>query len=250
MDLKDTKKTKKHIPTHVAIICDGNRRWAKDHGWEVFRGHEYAVKKVFEPLIDHAQELGVKYITFWVFSTENWNRSSKEVAFLMELFRNFFTRQMQDLHKKNIRVNMIGDISGFAQDIQEKIRSGMLETKDNTGIVVTLAMNYGGRDEITRAVKHIAKKVKSGEIEPTSISKELISEHLDTSGFHILDAPQLPDPELIVRTSGEQRMSGFLSWQHEYAEFVFPDFSFPEFTPQKLDELLDDFSNRSRRFGK
>ncbi len=239
-----------HGVSHLAIICDGNRRWAKSRGWEVFKGHEQAVNQVFEPLIMHAQSRGISFITFWIFSTENWKREKREVDFLMNLFRSFFDRQVEELHKKNVRVNMIGDISAFAPDIQEKIRSTMEQTKNNTGIVVTLAMNYGGRDELTRAVKRIAAKVEAGELSVAEITRAAVAGELDTAGAHLPNAAILPDPEVIVRTGGEQRMSGFLSWQHEYAEFMFPDFPFPDFTSERLDEILEEFVNRQRRFGK
>jgi len=237
------------IPKHVAIICDGNRRWARAHGWEVFKGHDKAVNEVFEPLIDHAQARGIKFLTFWIFSTENWTRDKAEVDFLMNLFRSFFDRQVSELHKKGVRINMIGDISGFAPDIQDKIRWGLRETAQNTGIVVTLAMNYGGRDELTRAFKQIARELLDGSLKLSDITKENISAHLDTAGEHLEHAAVVPDPEFVIRTGGEQRMSGFLSWQHEYAEFAFPEFAFPDFSPAKLDEMLEDFANRQRRFG-
>lgn len=239
-----------HGVSHIAIICDGNRRWARSRGWEVFKGHEQAVNKVFEPLIMHAQSRGIQFITFWIFSTENWKREKNEVDFLMNLFRSFFDRQVEELHKKNVRVNMIGNISAFAPDIQEKIRTTMEQTKHNTGIVVTLAMNYGGRDELTRAMKRIAQKVEAGELSAGEITREVLAAQLDTAGAHLANAAVVPDPEIIVRTGGEQRMSGFLSWQHEYAEFFFPEFAFPDFSNERLDEILKEFVHRQRRFGK
>jgi undecaprenyl diphosphate synthase len=232
------------VPTHIAIVCDGNRRWARAHGMEVFKGHEAAVNKVFEPLIDHAQERGIKYLTFWIFSTENWQRAPQEVDFLMNLFRSFYDRQVDELNKKNVRVQMIGDITGFAPDIQERIKNGTEKTKNNTGITVTMAMNYGGRDELRRAVTRIVADAQRAEepLSPQDISEELISSYLDTAN--------MPDPDFVVRTSGEQRLSGYLLWQLEYAELWFPEFSFPEFTPEKLDEAIEEFERRQRRFGK
>jgi undecaprenyl diphosphate synthase len=240
---------KNQQPHHVAVICDGNRRWARNHGFEVFKGHEKAVNEVFEPLIDFAKSKGVTHLTFWIFSTENWKRAKSEVAFLMDLFRSFFDRQVSELHKKGVRVNMIGDITGFPQDIQDKIRWGLKETRENTGIVVTLAMNYGGRDELTRAVQRIAQQILAGELLPTDINRDLISNSLDTAGAHLENAAVLPDPDLVIRTGGEQRMSGFMSWQHEYAEFAFPDLAFPELTPDRFNDILQDFYSRNRRFG-
>lgn len=227
---------------HIAIICDGNRRWARAHKMEAFKGHEKAVNDVFEPLIDRAIEREMTHLTFWVFSTENWDRDKKEVEGLMNLFRGFFDRQVQELHKKGVRVNMIGNISHFAQDIQDRIIKGMEETKDNKEITVTLAMSYGGRDEITRAVKKIAQKVKDGEMSVEAIDQDVITASLDTA--------DMPDPDLVVRTSGELRLSGYLPWQSVYAEFWFPEFPFPEFTPARLDEAIEIFQKRQRRFGK
>jgi undecaprenyl diphosphate synthase len=234
---------------HLAIICDGNRRWARSHGLEVFKGHEKAVNEVFEPLIDYCLENQIPNLTFWIFSTENWKRDRREVSFLMNLFRSFFDKQVTALHQKGVRVNMIGDISGFSDDIQEKIIWGLKETKNNSKIVVTLAMNYGGRDEITRAVKRIVSQVQSNKISATQITKELISSSLDTAGAHLENAPILPDPDLIVRTGSEQRLSGFMSWQHEYAELAFPKLAFPDLTPEQLELIINDYYSRNRRFG-
>jgi undecaprenyl diphosphate synthase len=237
-----TEISQQPVPQHLAIICDGNRRWARQHKFEVFKGHEHAVNKVFEPLIDHSIIRGIKYLTFWIFSTENWQRDRVEVEGLMNLFRGFFTRQIDELHAKGVRVNMIGNLDDFAPDIQQKIKEGMAKTKENQAITVTLAMSYGGRDELCRAVVKIAEQVKAGQIDPTDITEQMISQHLDTV--------DLPDPDFMVRTSGEQRLSGFMLWQMEYAEMYFPEFHFPEFTPAKLDEVITEFGHRQRRFGK
>ncbi len=227
------------IPRHIAIICDGNRRWARAHKMEVFRGHEKAVNEVFEPLIDQAIKRGVEYLTFWIFSTENWDRDKKEVEGLMNLFRGFFDKQIDRWDERGIKFNMIGRIDDFDKDIQERIERGKEKTKNNDTITVTLAMSYGGRDELVRAVKKIKSDPQFSE---DDISRELISNNLDTAG--------MPDPELIVRTSGEQRTSGFLLWQSEYSEWWFPEFHFPEFTPEKLDEAITEFNDRKRRFGR
>lgn len=236
------KKDLGPIPTHIAIICDGNRRWARAQGLKVFAGHKKAVTENFEELIDHSIKIGLKYLTFWIFSTENWDRDKMEVDFLMNLFRNIFDKQIDGWKEKGVRFNMIGDISGFDQDIQDRITSGEEKTKDNTKLTVTLAMNYGGRDEITRATKKIAQKVLDGEIKPEEINQEVIEKHLDTS--------DLPDPDCIVRTSGEYRMSGFMSWQQQYSEFIFVPYTYPEMHSNELDEIIIEFNKRSRRFGK
>lgn len=236
------KKDLGPIPKHVAIICDGNRRWARERGLKVFAGHKRAVTENFEELIDHAASLGVGYLTFWIFSTENWARDKVEVDFLMNLFRDIFDKQIDGWKEKGVRFNMIGDITGFAQDIQERIKNGEELTKENTKITVTLAMNYGGRDEITRATRKIVQKVLDGELKPEGINDEVISNHLDTS--------DMPDPDFILRTSGEQRMSGFMSWQQQYSEFIFVDYPFPDMHAKELNEAIYEFNKRSRRFGK
>ncbi len=229
------------VPTSVAIICDGNRRWARQRGLEVFMGHKKATNEVFEQLIDRSISRGIKYLTFWIFSTENWKRDKKEVDYLMNLFREFFDQRIKDLDDKGVRVKVIGYKPAFAKDIQERIARGEERTKDNTVLTLTLAMNYGGRDELVRATQKIAKKVANGTLSPEAITPDVISEHLDTA--------YMPDPDLIIRTSGELRLSGFMPWQSNYAEFVFPKFMFPEFTPEKLDEILEMFRQRDRRFG-
>lgn len=235
---------------HVAIICDGNRRWARSQGWEVFKGHEQAVKHVFEPLIEHAQKVGIKFLTFWIFSTENWQRDAKEVGFLMNLFRDFFDTQIKKLDKNNVRFNMIGNITRFDADIQKRILQAVEKTKDNTAVTVTLAMNYGGRDELVRGVQRLAEQVTQGKLKPEAITADTLGQALDTAGVHLPHAAQLPDPDIIIRTSGEQRLSGFMSWQQAYSEFFFVDFHFPDFSPEKMDQVLAEFYQRSRRFGK
>lgn len=232
------------VPNHIAIICDGNRRWAQQHKLEVFKGHEYAVNKVFEPLVDRAIERGVKYLTFWIFSTENWQRDPQEVEYLMKLFRVFFDEQVARLGSKGVRVQMIGRKQDFPEDIQQRIDKGIADTQHNDTITITLAMSYGGRDEVLRAVQAVAREVVAGQLQPTEITEAVITSHLDTSKAGI------PDPDFIIRTSGEQRLSGFMSWQHQYAEFWFPEFNFPEFTPKRLDEAIEVFTHRQRRFGK
>jgi undecaprenyl diphosphate synthase len=230
-----------NIPKHVAIICDGNRRWARSKGLPVFEGHRRAVDKVFDELIDAAAEKGVKYLTFWIFSTENWDRDKDEVSGLMKLFKWFFDNRIKEFKKKNVRFNMIGNLEHFDDDIQKRINDGMEKTKDCTKITVTLAMSYGGRDELTRAIQKITNQIEAGDIKG-KITPELITQNLDTA--------DLPDPEFIIRTSGEHRMSGFLMWQSEYSEFYFPEFSFPEFDKEKFNEAMEEFSSRKRRFGK
>lgn len=226
---------------HVAIICDGNRRWAKAHGMEVFMGHRKAAEEVFEDLIVEATKLGIKNLTFWVFSTENWKRDTLEVSYLMNLFKEFFDKRINDLDKKGVRVKVIGNLEKFDEEIRTRIANGTAQTANNDRITVTLAMNYGGRDEMVRAIRKIVELAKANNISSDEVTAELISKNLDTS--------YMPDPDLIIRTGGEQRLSGFFPWQSEYAEFAFPEFAFPDFTAEKLREIVEDFMKRNRRFG-
>lgn len=222
------------IPTHVAIIMDGNRRWAKEHNLPMLAGHQKVSDDILEPLVEHGAALGIRYMTFWAFSTENWHRDPKEVEGIMRIFRHTIAKRWKRLHEKGVRVNVIGDISKFASDIQKALVDVMEETKENKKITATFALNYGGRDEIVRAIR---KLTLDGEI-----TEKDVSNTLDTAG--------IPDPELIIRTSGEQRLSGFLPWQSTYSELYFPKWHMPEFTPQKLDEAIEEYATRQRRFGK
>lgn len=222
---------------------DGNRRWARRHGLEIVQGHRKMTDEMIERLVDHAILRGVKYLTLWGFSTENWNRSPKEVDDLMMLFRELFTRNAQPLHEKGVRINHLGDPSRFAPDIQEQMAYWQEKTKNNQTITVSLALNYGGRDEILRAVQKITKEVKVGNLDP--------DQKMDVAAFSsYLDTHDLPDPEIIIRPGGEKRLSGFLLWQMEYAELYFPDVLMPDFDEKQLDLVIDDFEKRSRRFGK
>jgi undecaprenyl diphosphate synthase len=218
-------KTK--IPTHVAILMDGNRRWAKAKGLGAVAGHAFAVDSVVEQLIERAGELGIKNLTMWAFSTENWGREKDEVNGIMNLFRKALMTKVKKLIEKGARLKMIGDMSKFAPDIQEGMKQAMEASEKNTKITVTFALNYGGRDEIVRAV---AKG--GGDFE----------KYLDTAG--------MPDPDLIIRTGGEQRLSGFMMWQSAYSELYFTETLFPDFGPAQLDIAVEEFQRRQRRFGK
>lgn len=222
------------IPTHIAIIMDGNRRWAKEHNLPVLAGHQKVADDILEPLVEHGAAVGVKYMTFWAFSTENWNRDAKEVDGIMRIFRHTIAKRWQRLHEKGVRVRVIGDISRFAPDIQKALHDVMKQTADNKKITVVFALNYGGRDEIVRAVRSLPVH--------TNVTEDDISRALDTH--------DMPDPDLIIRTSGEQRLSGFLPWQGTYSELYFPNWHMPEFTPEKLDEAIAVYASRTRRFGK
>ncbi|HYD34908.1 MAG TPA: polyprenyl diphosphate synthase [Vitreimonas sp.] len=224
------------VPQHIALIMDGNRRWAKQHKLEALRGHEYVANQVIEPLVEHCIARGVKYLTLWAFSTENWGREKSEVEGLMNLFRHAFTKNAEQLHAKGVRLNTIGDLSRFPIDIHDNIQKWLETSKNNQRITVTFALNYGGRDELVRAINHLlAEGAKT-------ISAEEISAHLDTAA--------MPDPDLIIRPGGEQRLSGLLPWQSVYAELYFTDVLMPDFSPAELDKALAEYGHRARRFGK
>jgi len=237
MNIKDT--TEKKL-THLAVIMDGNRRWAHEYGLPVLEGHRRVVDDIVDPLIGYATERGIQYITFWAWSTENWKRSKDEVFGIMNLFRHMIKKCWQRLHEKGVRIAIIGDISKFPPDIKKSLEDVVEQTKHNTNITAVFALNYGGRDEILRAINKIIENPSSAfRLQP---SFEHFSEMLDT--FFI------PDPDMIVRTGGEQRLSGFLLWQSEYSELYFPTWYMPEFTKEKLDEVINEFQKRQRRFGK
>lgn len=216
---------------------DGNRRWARNRNLDPIEGHAYAAEKVIEPIIEHLVELKVPYVTFWAFSTENWKRDEAEISGLMKIFRNALGPLAARFMKRGAKMRLLGDINRFPKDIAQKTLELMNLSQKNTAITVTFALNYGGRDEILRAVK---KVVKDG-LKPEEITEEKFGTYLDTAG--------IPDPDLIIRTGGERRLSGYLPWQSVYAELYFTDTLFPDFSPEELDKALADFSTRDRRFG-
>lgn len=223
-------------PKHVAIIMDGNRRWAKQHGLQAIQGHQKVAREVIEQLVDHCIAMQIPYLTLWAFSTENWRRDPQEVSGLMSLFREAFGVSSSRLHDKGVKIQTIGDLSKFSKDIQDNILHWKQVTAQNTQITVTFALNYGGRDEIVRAVNtwHSAH--------PTSQMDEAVMSTL-------LDTGNMPDPDLIIRPGGEQRLSGFLTWQSVYAELYFTAVLMPDFGPAELDKALAEFGERQRRFG-
>jgi undecaprenyl diphosphate synthase len=227
-----------HLPTHIALIMDGNRRWATSHKLDILKGHEYVANRVIEDLVTHCVKRGIKYLTLWAFSTENWNRDQREVMGLLQLFRSAFTRNAARLHEMGVRINMIGDRSRFPADIQENIAKWLADTATNDSITVTFALNYGGRDELLRAVK----KMMATGVTAEEVTPEILATHLDTT--------DLPDPDLIIRPGGEQRLSGLLPWQSVYSELYFTDVLMPDFGPEQLDNALEEFAKRRRRYGK
>lgn len=225
------------IPEHIAIILDGNRRWAKAKGLPTFFGHKKGMENA-KKIVLHAQKMGVKVITMYGFSTENWSRSEKEVGYLMKLFEKYIDTNIADYKKRGIRFRHIGSLKELPVSLQEKIKHAIELTKDCTGIIANMALNYGGRDEIKRAVQKI---IKSG-TKASEVDFETISRNLDTAG--------LPDPDLVIRTSGEQRTSGFLLWQGAYSELYFPKVEWPDFDTDQFDKAIAEFNKRQRRFGK
>ncbi|MDR1688547.1 MAG: isoprenyl transferase [Clostridiales bacterium] len=228
------------MPEHIAIIMDGNRRWAKKRLLSVAAGHK-AGAQTLRKLVEAADLRGLKYLTVYAFSTENWTRDKAEVKNLMNLIRAFVKEYIEDTDKNNIRMRVIGDISQFEADIREKIAFLEESTKAKTGLTVILALNYGGRDEISRVCLAVCNDVLKGIINKSDINEETLKKYMDTKDF--------PDPELIIRTAGEKRLSNFLLWQSAYSEFYFDDALWPDYNIQKLEEAVRDFNKRGRRFG-
>ncbi len=239
MSFKD-KIIKDKLPVHIAIIMDGNGRWAAKQGKDRVFGHHHGVDAV-RAASEAAAELGVKYLTLYAFSTENWNRPKFEVDALMTLFVETIQNEIETLNKNNIRLNAIGDLKSLPDDNYSKLMATLEETKKNDRMMLTLAMSYSSRWEITDAVNKILDDTKSGKINAGNISESQFSEYLNTS--------QMPDPELLIRTSGEMRISNFLLWQIAYTELFFTSKLWPEFTKEDLYEAIVDYQNRERRFG-
>jgi len=229
------------VPQHIAIIMDGNGRWAKQRHQPRFMGHRAGVKAV-ENIVKHCIERDVSVLSLFAFSSENWKRPSKEVTLLMELFSLALKQQVKRLHSNNIRLKVIGDISKFSTNLQKQIKQAELLTGSNTGLIINIAANYGGRWDITQSVQQLAKQVKSGMLNPEDISEESISTHLVTA--------DIDEPDLFIRTGGEQRVSNFLLWQLAYTEFYFTDTLWPDFDNENLDKAILSFCQRERRFGK
>lgn len=216
---------------------DGNRRWAKEHGLEPIKGHEQAAKNAIEPLIEKCAELKIPYVTFWAFSTENWKRDEEELSGLFNVFRLALGTLALKFIQRGAKLRILGDLNKFPKDIAQKSLEMISKSASNHKITVTFALNYGGRDEILRAVK----KIITEKVDPSTLTEEKFSSYLDTSG--------IPDPDLVIRTGGDKRTSGYLPWQSVYAELYFTDTLFPDFTPNKLEDALQNFAGRDRRFG-
>lgn len=229
------------VPRHIAVILDGNGRWAKKKGMLRNYGHVQGSKNV-EDMCEIVYNRGIEYFTVYAFSTENWSRPDDEVAALMKLLRDYMKNCIKRANKNNMKVRVIGDKTGLAEDLRESIAQLEEATKDNTGLKFTIAINYGSRDEIARAVRQIGDEIRAGKMEPREITEELIASKLDTAG--------MPDPDLMIRTSGEQRISNFLLWQLAYTEFYFTSAYWPDFDKEELEKAIEAYENRDRRYGK
>lgn len=229
------------IPNHVAIILDGNGRWAKSKGMPRTYGHTTGAKNV-EKIAEAAGNMGIRYLTLYAFSTENWNRPPEEVKALMNLLDSYLKNCIQTAKKNNMAVRVLGDISRLDERMQEKIQKLEESSADYDGLHLQIAINYGSRDEIVRAIRKLGRDVEAGKIAPDQISEETFSSYLDTAG--------LPDPDLLIRTSGEERLSNFLLWQLAYAEFYFTDVPWPDFHEEDLRRAVEAYNQRDRRYGK
>ncbi|MDE6626335.1 MAG: isoprenyl transferase [Lachnospiraceae bacterium] len=238
--LKAIREENLKVPKHVAIILDGNGRWAKKRNMPRNYGHVQGSKTV-EQIIEDGYNMGIEYITVYAFSTENWKRSADEVDALMKLLAKYLIDCIERSTKNNMQVRVIGDKTGLNDKLVKKINELEDVTKDATGLKFTIGINYGGRDEIRRAVAEIAKEAAEGVIQPEDVTEDMISVHLDTAG--------LPDPDLLIRTSGEERLSNFLPWQLAYTEFYFTDVLWPDFTKEDLLKAIRYYNGRERRFG-
>ena len=229
-----------NIPKHVAIILDGNGRWAKAKGMPRTYGHIQGAKTV-EDICEVAYNMGIQYLTVYAFSTENWNRPKEEVDALMKLLRNYMKNCLKRANQNNMCVRVIGEKSRLDEDIRKSIEELENATKDNTGLHFTIAINYGGRDELVRATRKIAEKIASGEVKPEEITESMLNDNLDTAGY--------PDPDLMIRTCDELRISNFLLWQLAYTEFYVTPVPWPDFSKEELEKAVEAYNRRDRRYG-
>lgn len=228
------------LPKHIAIIMDGNGRWAQKKGMPRTVGH-HAGAETLKTIVRTASDMGIKVLTVYAFSTENWKRPAKEVSFLMNLLSSYLDANIDELHQRNVQMRFIGKIAELAPALKNKMEQAQLRTANNTGLIFNIAVNYGGRSEITRAVQLIIEKVMNGQLQTSDISQDTIQHHLYTAG--------LPDPDLLIRPSGDYRISNFLLWQLAYTEFWLTDTLWPDFTPDIFMKAIIDYQHRERRFG-
>lgn len=228
------------MPTHIAIIMDGNGRWAKSRFLPRTAGHKAGVETI-RKVVKEADRLGIQYLTLYAFSTENWKRPKLEVDALMNLLVTYLRNEIDELHKNNVKLTAVGDFEKLPEACVKELHSAMDKTKDNTGVHLNLALNYGGRNDIREAVVEIAKEYKEGKIGLEDITEERIKKHLSTG--------EIPDPDLVIRTSGEQRLSNFLLWDVAYSEFYYTDIHWPDFDGEELEKAIYSYQKRDRRFG-
>ena len=231
---------KENLPKHIAIIMDGNRRWAKAKGKPASFGHKEGAKTL-EKIIRYANKIGIGYVTVYAFSTENWKRTEEEVKALMFLFQSYLNDYAKRADSENIKLKFIGDRTALSDSMQQLMKTCEEKTKNNTGVNFNIALNYGGRDELITAIKSIAAKVKTGSLNIEQIDEQVVSDNLYTK--------TQPDPDLLIRTSGEQRLSNFLPWQLVYSEFLFVDKNWPDFSEEDLDSAIEEYQKRTRKFG-
>jgi undecaprenyl diphosphate synthase len=231
---------KKNYPEHVAVIMDGNGRWAKKRGLTRMQGHRAGVAALRE-IIKYSREIGLKYLTLYAFSTENWKRPLPEIRNLMDLLVEYINSEIEQLRDNNIRIRVLGDVSALSDSVRKEIKKAVVETSNNDGLVLSVAINYGGRDEILRAVRNIVGDVCKGRVNPRDINQDLFEAYLYTEG--------MPDPDLVIRPSGELRISNFLLWQIAYSELWFSDCYWPDFNAELFQRALDDYAARDRRYG-
>lgn len=229
-----------NLPKHIGFIMDGNRRWAREKKLPLKMGHKTGADTL-EKIAKHANKMGIQYMTVFAFSTENWKRSEEEVGVLMMLLQEYIEKFTKTADLENIKVNVIGDIAGLSEKLQKSIGNCVKRTENNTGLMLNIAFNYGGRAEIIKATKEIAEEVKAGKISSDDITEEMIGTHLYTAN--------MPDPDLVIRTSGEMRTSGFLMWQLVYTEFLFLEKYWPDFSEEDFDLAIEEYQKRNRRFG-
>ena len=231
---------KAHIPAHIAIVMDGNGRWAAQRGLPRLAGHNAGMGALKE-IVKRCSALGVGHLTVYAFSTENWKRPEDEVGGIFRILVAYVEKELAELHRNNVRVSILGDYSALPGEAVEKLEEALEKTNANTGLAFHIALNYGSRGEILQAVRAIAREAAEGRLDPAAIGEAALEAHLFTAG--------LPDPDLVIRTSGEKRLSNFLLWQSAYSEFVFTDVYWPDFSPAHLEAAIEEFQHRSRRFG-
>ncbi|MEG0156975.1 MAG: isoprenyl transferase [Anaerovoracaceae bacterium] len=233
---------KNRIPAHVAIIMDGNGRWAKKKNLPRVMGHNAGMKAMKE-IVKRSSVLGVKHLTVYAFSTENWKRSEEEVGGIFKLLIKYVDSELRELHSNNVRVKILGDYTALPKEAVERLEKTLELTNENTGLQFNIALNYGSRKEMTNGVKALAAEVKAGRLDPEDITEEDITMSLDTGRAGV------PDPELLIRTSGEERLSNYLLWQLAYSELVFTDVLWPDFSPEEYEKAIEEYQRRDRRFG-